>query len=111
VCGSLEERETAKGRGRKLPFGGTREAATISFKTSYMMRDPFPNGYSPDVLFNLLGMKPAIEINFLHTGVGQKFKRIFDQGSISEGEKTLDDGETLPRRYEWQELLRGDVHS
>jgi hypothetical protein len=76
-----------------------------------MMRVQFPHGESPDVLFNLLGMKPAIEVDFVHAGVGQKFKGVVDQGSISEGEKTLDDGETLPRRSESQELLRGDVHS
>lgn len=44
---------------------------------------------SPDVLFDLCGVKPTIEINFLHTGMSEKFKRIFDQGCICKGKKTL----------------------
>ena len=67
---------------------------------------------SPDVLFNLCGVKPTIEINFVHTRMSEEFKRIFNQGCICQGKKTLD-ATGMVRAYQnmywWQMNLLEDV--
>lgn len=65
-------------------------ASAISPERSYMLSLIFGKmAESPDVLFNLCGMKPTVEIDLLHTRVSQKFKRIFNQGCVCKREKTL----------------------
>lgn len=69
---------------------------------------------SPDVLFHLCGVKPTIEIDFLHPRVSQEFKRILNQGRICKRKKTLDaNGMVRPDQdmCRSQMNLLGDVRS
>lgn len=42
-----------------------------------------------NILLQLIRMSPPVYKNILHTGIGEKFKRILNQGCIRKRQKTL----------------------